>query len=231
MPVRVKGTHAVQCRRWCILIEWDRFMNNIIKMILLAAVIAVSCGTYAADEDEIGCLRGDCINDYGILVEETERGLTRYRGEFRNGRYHGRGRLEYLNGSEIYKGNWVLGKRQGRGTMWNRSQSWSSTNNVYDVYIGNWRNDRRNGRGTQAYMIRDWVEDRNTENWLVNNTENYTGEFIDDIFNGEGTYRWADGTKYTGGWAAGKKHGRGFFDFGTGIRSERIFEFDVQQDF
>ena len=115
--------------------------------------------------------------------------------------------------------------------MWSRSAFWSSTNNIYDIYIGNWRNDRRNGLGTQAFMIQDWVEDRNSETWLINNTENYTGELVNDIFNGDGTYRWADGTKYTGGWAAGKKHGRGYYDFGTGIRSERIFEFDVQVDF
>lgn len=206
-------------------------MLTLMKSLLLVMTLIFSWFAYAADDDEIGCLRGDCISDYGILVEETERGLTRYRGEFRQGQYHGSGRIEYLDGSEIYKGSWMLGKKQGRGILWSRSVGWSSTNNIYDVYIGNWRNDRRNGQGTQAFMIRDWVEDRNSANWLINNTENYTGEFLNDIFTGQGTYRWADGTKYTGGWAAGKKHGRGYFDFGSGIRSERIFEFDVQVDF
>ena len=88
-----------------------------------------------------------------------------------------------------------------------------------------------NAFGTQAFMIQDWVEDRNSENWLIDNTENYSGEFLNDIFTGEGTYRWADGATYTGTWAAGKKHGRGYYQFGTGMRSERIFEFDVQVDF
>ncbi len=206
-------------------------MLKLTKSILLIMSLIFSWFGYAADEDEIGCHRGDCISGYGILVEETERGLTRYRGEFREGQYHGSGRLEYLDGGETYKGRWMIGKKQGRGTMWSRSVGWTSTNNIYDVYIGNWRNDRRNGMGTQAFMIKDWVEDRNSETWLINNTENYTGEFLNDIFTGQGTYRWADGTKYTGGWAAGKKHGRGYFDFGTGIRSDRIFEFDVQVDF
>ncbi len=206
-------------------------MSKLTKFIFLFMPLFFSAAAYAADEDEIGCLRGNCISDYSILVVETERGLTRYRGEFRQGQYHGNGRLEYLGSGEIYKGNWVRGKKQGRGIMWSRSAFWSSTNNIYDIYIGNWRDDRRNGQGTQAFMILDWVEDRNSETWLINNTENYTGELLNDIFNGNGTYRWADGTKYTGGWAAGKKHGRGYYDFGTGIRSERIFEFDVQVDF
>jgi hypothetical protein len=206
-------------------------MSGLSKSILSVWLLIFSWTAFAAEDDEIGCLRGDCINGYGILVEETDRGLTRYRGEFREGKYHGSGRLEYLSGVETYKGNWVLGKKQGRGIMWNRSVGWSSTNNIYDIYIGNWRNDRRNGQGTQAFMVRDWVEDRNSEIWLTENTENYSGEFLNDIFSGEGTYRWADGTTYTGGWAAGKKHGRGYFEFGTGIKSERIFEFDVQVDF
>lgn len=206
-------------------------MSKMVKIVLLVIPIIFSWSAYSAEEDEIGCLRGDCISDYGILVEETERGLTRYRGEFREGQYHGSGRLEYLNGGEIYKGNWRTGKKQGRGILWSRSLSWSSTNNIYDIYIGNWNNDRRNGQGTQAFMVLEWVEDRNSETWLINNTENYSGRFLNDIFTGQGTYRWADGTKYTGGWAASKKHGRGYFDFGSGIRSERIFEFDVQVDF
>jgi len=206
-------------------------MSKLTKIVFLFMPLFFAATAYTANEDEIGCLRGGCISDYGILVEETERGMTRYRGEFLQGQYHGSGRLEYLDGGEIYKGNWVRGKKRGRGIMWSRSAFWSSTNNIYDIYIGNWRNDRRNGLGTQAFMIQDWVEDRNSETWLINNTENYTGELVNDIFNGVGTYRWADGTKYTGGWAAGKKHGRGYYDFGTGIRSGRIFEFDVQVDF
>ena len=206
-------------------------MPKILKIIFLLLPLFFSWAAYAADEDEIGCHRGDCISGYGILVAETERGLTRYRGEFRQGEYHGSGRIEYLGGGEIYKGRWMMGEKQGRGILWSRSVNWRSTNNTYDVYIGNWLNDRRNGVGTQAFMILDWVEDRNSENWLINNTENYTVGFLNDIFTGEGTYRWADGSTYTGGWAAGKKHGRGYYQFGTGKRSERIFEFDVQVDF
>ncbi len=91
-------------------------MPKLAKGILLLMSLVFSWSAYAA-ADEIGCLRGDCISDYGILVQETERGLTRYRGEFRQGEYHGTGRLDYLDGGETYKGRWMMGKKQGRGIM------------------------------------------------------------------------------------------------------------------
>ena len=37
----------------------------------------------------------------------------------------------------------------------------------------------------------------------------YTGMFRDDMFNGQGQYRWADGKVYIGGWLEGKQHGEG----------------------
>lgn len=207
-------------------------MNKWLQRLLVTAFIFFAQGALAQPDYEPGCQRGDCMNGYGVLVEETDRGLTLYRGEFREGQYHGDGRLEFLDEGEVYDGDFFLGKKQGRGILWNRSANWNRINNVYDVYIGNWRNDRRNGQGTQAFNVENWSDsNRHTESWLVDNTENYTGDFVNDVFSGQGTYRWADGTKYTGGWAANKKHGRGYFDFGTGIRSERIFEFDVQVDF
>ncbi len=193
-----------------------------LKIGISVLLMCLAQTAFAAEDIEIGCLRGDCITGYGILVEETDRGLTHYRGEFREGKYHGNGRLEFLDAGEVYKGDWMLGKRHGRGTLWDKENN---------VYIGAWRNDRRNGRGTQAYSVDGWREDRNTETWLIKNTENYSGDFVNDIFSGQGTYRWADGTQYVGGWAANKKNGKGYFDFGTGIRSERIFEYDVQVDF
>jgi len=74
--------------------------------------------------------------------------------------------------------------------------------------------------------VQGWKEDRYTENWLKENSENYYGQFKNDVFYGEGTYRWEDGTKYVGQWAANKKHGKGYFDHGTGHKAWRNFEFD-----
>lgn len=171
----------------------------------------------AANSEEVGCIRGDCENGEGTLVQDTAQGRTIYRGHFKNGQYHGFGRLTWEDLGTIYKGYWEEGKRDGRGTYWDRDNN---------VYIGEWKNDRRNGQGSQFFAVEGWREDRYTENWLRDNTENYTGEFKNDVFYGQGTYRWKDGTKYVGGWAANKKHGDGHFDYGNGHIARKKYELD-----
>jgi hypothetical protein len=176
---------------------------------LLAAVAQVG--------NELGCVSGNCVNGVGTLVEKLDDGLRRYRGEFKNGHYDGFGKLEFLRQRITYKGNFKKGMRWGRGTQWDEKKS---------VFIGQWRGDKRNGKGVQAFHVEEWKEDKYTENWLEKNTENYSGEFLNDNFDGQGTYRWPDGVRYTGGWVANKKHGRGYFLYTTGLRSDRIYNFD-----
>jgi hypothetical protein len=165
----------------------------------------------------LGCIYGDCENGRGTLVEETSRGITTYRGTFKNGLYDGFGRLSYDDERSVYKGYFEEGIRNGRGTYWDKENN---------VYIGHWKNNRRNGQGSQFYMVKDWSEDKHGEGWLRENTENYSGNFQNDVFLGEGTYRWEDGTKYVGEWAANKKHGEGYFDYGNGNIARRKYEFD-----
>ncbi len=123
--------------------------------------------------DELGCITGDCVNGKGTLVEETERGIRTYRGDFIDGKFHGFGRLTYEDEREHYKGRFMSGKKWGRGTLWDRNGN---------IYMGEWRNDRRNGSGLQAFKVQGWKEDRYTENWLKENSENYYGQFKNDVF-------------------------------------------------
>lgn len=188
------------------------FLSLFLLLLTLSAGKAV-----AAVGDNLGCLSGDCENGHGLLVVKDERGLVRYTGKFIDGKYHGFGKLELLDQGRTYKGNFMLGMRHGRGSQWDREGS---------VYIGMWRNDKRNGQGLQAYRVQDWTEDKHTEHWLSVNTENYQGGFRNNVFDGEGTYRWADGITYTGGWAGEKKHGRGYFLYPGGLRSDRNYHFN-----
>lgn len=190
-------------------------INNLVLTLL--SLLFVS-GSVFAEDIEVGCLHGDCVNGRGTLVEVTERGEVRYVGAFVNGLYDGYGRLTFVDEGLFYKGRWKQGEKSGYGVLWD------SENNVY---MGAWLNDRRNGTGGQFYRVEGWVEGSHGEPWLKENTENYTGEFKNGVFYGYGTYRWADGVKYIGEWAANKKHGKGYFDYGTGMRSNREFEFDV----
>lgn len=171
----------------------------------------------ANPEDETGCIHGDCENGRGTLVrEDTDRGRTVYQGTFENGEYDGFGRLSYEDDNAVYKGYFQAGKRQGRGTYWDKDNN---------VYIGQWRNDRRNGHGTQAFHVETWKEDAYTEQWLEENAENYTGNFQNDVFYGEGTYHWENGTRYVGNWVANERHGEGYFDYGNGHIANRRYEY------
>lgn len=191
---------------------------KLISYLLSVMAMAISSFSFAIEEDELGCIIGECVNGRGTLVSISIHGETHYSGNFVDGQYHGYGKLNYAEEGTSYKGQWVKGKKHGRGTLWDKDKN---------VYIGEWKNDRRNGQGSQFFKVTDWVEDEHGEAWLKENTENYTGEFQNDVFLGQGTYRWADGTKYVGSWAAGKRHGEGYLDFGNGKRSDRKYEFDV----
>jgi|TARA_B110000305_G_C19182714_1_gene512745 hypothetical protein len=192
-------------------------MYTLPRWALLLLGVYLSSAVLAAKDDELGCISGDCVDGNGTLVEETERGLRTYRGDFLNEKFFGFGRLTFNDEGEVYEGRFMNGKKHGRGTLWTKKG---------DVYMGNWRNDRRNGTGMQAFHVENFKEGRFTEDTLKKNTENYYGEFKNDVFFGEGTYRWEDGTQYVGKWAANKKHGRGYFDYGTGHKAWRTFEFD-----
>ena len=90
---------------------------------------------------------------------------------------------------EVYVGNWERGLRVGRGTHWNGKGN---------LYVGQWRDNKRNGLGSYFFNLPEWRENQHSEFWLKENTENYTGEFVNDHFQGQGTYRWANGHRYEG---------------------------------
>ena len=37
----------------------------------------------------------------------------------------------------------------------------------------------------------------------------HEGEFVDDLREGYGVYKWPDGSKYEGDWKSDKQHGKG----------------------
>ena len=192
------------------------------KACLLAVVlIALSADAQSLRSvtDEV-CVRGDCFNGFGTLQLNSRFGKGQYLGDFTDGEFNGYGRLEIpisWTSKEIYVGNWVAGERSGRGTHWNGKGN---------LYIGEWKDNRRHGRGSYFYNLAEWRENRHTEFWLQDNTENYTGEFVNDHFQGQGTYRWADGKRYVGGFFAGEKHGHGTFYYDvTGTARRQFWEY------
>tara|TARA_R110002072_G_scaffold301164_1_gene480173 strand:+ start:36855 stop:37430 length:576 start_codon:yes stop_codon:yes gene_type:complete len=165
------------------------------------------------------CVYGDCVNDFGILEIRTDVGTDRYEGNFSEGKFHGHGRFEQMisrTERAYYDGDWVMGLREGRGTYWN---------GVSGLYIGQWRDDLRHGQGAYFHGIKDWSPNKYTEYWLRENVENYSGDFVDDLYQGKGTYRWPDGQRYVGEFYANEKHGSGTFFYPTGTRREQVWRY------
>ena len=171
------------------------------------------------DVTEEECVYGDCDAGRGTLHLKTSWGRGEYIGDFRNGEFHGYGRLEIpisFTQSAIYAGNWVRGIREGRGTHWNGEGK---------LYIGEWKNDMRHGAGSYFFNIPSWKENEHTEFWLKDNFENYTGDFVEDHFQGKGIYRWPDGQRYEGGFFASDKHGEGTFYYTTGTSRKQFWNY------
>ena len=193
--------------------------RNVLLAALLLLAAPVLYGQSLQSVTAERCLRGDCINGEGTLEFDTPWGKGRYVGEFLEGEFHGQGRLEIpvsFVSEEIYTGEWNRGLREGRGKHWNGRGN---------LYIGQWNDNKRHGIGTYVFNLPEWRENENTEFWFKDNTENYTGDFVNDHYHGQGTYRWANGTKFIGGFFASEKHGHGTFYYETGTARQQLWNF------
>ena len=102
------------------------------------------------------CIKGDCENgegtyitvgdDRGYVVTSTigedNPAKTTYTGHFKNGKYHGKGTMQWKNDrgewGNTYEGEWENGKRNGFGIM-----KWTTG----CTYEGQWKDDTMDGQG------------------------------------------------------------------------------------
>lgn len=143
--------------------------------------------------DGFGCCVyiGDLFNGLPHGNGESQSSSERYVGEWLAGRRSGRGVATALDGTE-YSGDWKNGKRNGFGIC-----KYARTRDVYD---GKWVGNVRCGRGTCRY----------------GNGCEYAGEWKDDKCHGQGRYTFTDGTLYEGDWKANEFCGDGALVFGLG---------------
>lgn len=82
---------------------------------------------------------------------------SRYTGEWKNGKRHGKGVLTNPHGDIIYDGNWLDDIKQGYGTFNYSLTEW---------YKGYWKNDKRDGEGQYSnpnigsYYFGSWKNDK-----------------------------------------------------------------------
>ncbi|XP_053222216.1 radial spoke head 10 homolog B-like isoform X2 [Podarcis raffonei] len=150
-----------------------------------------------------------------------------YDGEVKSGIRHGFGMYKCGTYPVSYIGQWVEGKRHGKGTIYYNKEgsSWYEGDFVYNVksgwgircyksgniYEGQWERDMRHGEGRMR--------------WLTTNQE-YTGQWVNGIQHGYGTHTWylkrIPGSQYplrneyVGDFVNGDRHGHGKFFFASG---------------
>jgi len=133
--------------------------------------------------------------NYGTLIRYIGRSLNSEKIKFNDGKYyigevsndkmHGKGILYYKDGKIEYDGNFINGKREGKGKyIWEDGS----------YYIGQWSNNNMNGKGT-AYNKDDTIQ--------------YEGDFVNGKKEGYGKFIYEDGLYYIGKWLNDKRNGKG----------------------
>jgi hypothetical protein len=139
---------------------------------------------------EIGSYEGevnkkDEPHGKGVLSNPSE--FTKYIGEFVNGKKHGKGTLKYLD--EIRSQYNEINKNLPKGYV---AAPIHNPPSMLE-YIGEFKDDKYDGFGTETYS----------------NGDKYVGEFKNSKKHGKGTYTWGEGHKYIGDWKNDNKHGLG----------------------
>lgn len=75
-------------------------------------------------------------------------------------------------------------------------------------YVGQMKDGKRNGKGV-------WK--------TLDNRESYSGDWVNDLMEGQGVYIWDNDDAYHGGWKAGKMHGYGIQAVQVGDGKEDVY--------
>ena len=140
------------------------------------------------------CISGDCNNGFGILQDP----YSVYEGNFVNGKRNGKGTRTWTDGRK-YTGDWLNDSRYGIGTYIGKSEL---------ISTGVWESDMMTGKGTRIWP----------------NGDKYEGDFFWSAITGKGTKTYSDGSKYTGDWLNGNAHGKGTLikSDGTTLRGDFV---------
>jgi len=194
---------------------------------ILITCISLSCSW------ERKCMDGDCENGTGVCMypehylykgtfrngmrsghgtlEKTKNfdwtpfiQETKYTGEWKNDKRHGRGTSFYFHGQVAYEGEWEKGERHGYGTSWDYegeklySGEWKEHRrhgtgttwlHGYPLYSGQWKDGLKHGRGTlREYEFTRKIDyDTGIEGLTAKVVSEYTGGFRENHKNGPGT--------------------------------------------
>lgn len=160
-------------------------------MRVLLIIAGVVCLPFLAGAQKSKCLKGNCVNGYGEAL--TAQG-AKYIGYFRDGRFHGKGIMKFVEGHE-YRGDWDNQNREGEGRLLFKNG---------DDFVGQFKKNKIHGRGIMQYY----------------NGSRYEGQWIDNRPQGEGVFFYSSGDRYEGFFQGGKRHGTGTMYYADGSRYE-----------
>lgn len=136
-----------------------------------------------------------------------------YRGQFRDGKRHGRGTLTDAQGTK-HDAEWRYDKRQGKGI-----EVYLDGTRFTGVYV----DDMRSGHGKMSWPEGSQYSgqfDRGKANGegILQRTDGsvYKGHFSEDSMSGQGCMQWKDGVKYVGQFVANRREGRGKMTWTSG---------------
>jgi hypothetical protein len=123
------------------------YLQHVKKFLNLLLFLFLVCSFYCSTppvkkEEKYTCLKGDCINGYGI--QEFNRGFqktARYEGTFKNGKYEGEGMYLFEN-KDRYTGTFQDDKISGKGVY--------EYNETGDIYKGEFKEDLMEGYGVYS---------------------------------------------------------------------------------
>lgn len=158
---------------------------------------------YVGGQDSYGKRSGRGTLYYkpeGYLSEEK----LYFRGNFKNGVYHGQGTLYWPGSTAMkYSGRFKDGLMHGRGCLFNEKGQ--------KIYVGTLRSDERDGHG-------ETYENVDGDYFMT-----YKGEFSGNKMHGFGVAHFSEGHNFAGRFENNLKAGIGVYSYPNGDRFEGMF--------
>ncbi len=157
------------------------------------------------------CMSGDCKNGKGVFVYPSG---AKYVGEFKNSEIHGIGVCTYSDGSR-YEGQWANRYPEGKGIKTLKDGT---------RLTGAWKKgilmDGQEIKTSGATLVAKGKQDG--DGMTVQ-----SGCIDGNCDNGQGTYAYPDGSKYTGYFSKGKIDGFGTFFYANGDKYTGAFKENI----
>ena len=174
-----------------------------------------------------GNWESDKIGDFGLFLEKSGNyylgqikegkfegkgelnieGISKYNGEFKNDLPEGKGIFEDYENNYKYDGDWLMGKKNGRGVLEFTDGTKYEGDFKNDLYDGNGIIKFNNGNVYEGEFVEGNIKGKGKFVW--NDGKKYDGDYEDFMKNGFGKFFWKEKKYYEGQWLNNKQHGQG----------------------